>query len=45
MAGALMPRERGDKVMASRNIIKSELFHPQENSLVVGGADVQSNLG
>lgn len=44
MAGALMPRERG-KVMASRNIIKSELFHPQENSLVVGGADAQSNLG
>lgn len=45
MAGALMPRERGDKVTASRNIIKSELFHPQENSLVVSGADAQSNLG
>lgn len=27
-AGALMQREQRDKVMESRNIIKSELFHP-----------------
>lgn len=45
MAGTLMPRERGDEVMASRNIIKSELFHPEENSLVAGGADAHGNLG
>uniref|UniRef100_A0A0S7EU74 PPUP8367 n=1 Tax=Poeciliopsis prolifica TaxID=188132 RepID=A0A0S7EU74_9TELE len=44
--GALKQRERGDKVMASRNIIKSELFHPAENRAVVaGGADAHSNLG
>lgn len=41
---------RGDKVMESRNIIKSELFHPlyseaEENRLVAGGADAHSNLG
>lgn len=28
MPGALKQRERGDKVMAGRNIIKSELLHP-----------------
>lgn len=48
--GALMQRERGDKVMESRNIIKSELFHPlyseaEENRLVAGGADAHSNPG
>lgn len=48
--GALMQRERKDKVMESRNIIKSELFHPfyskaEENRLVAGGADAHSNPG
>lgn len=50
MPGALMQRERKDKVMESRNIIKSELFHPfyskaEENRLVAGGADAHSNPG
>lgn len=45
-----MQREQRDKVMESRNIIKSELFHPfyskaEENRLVAGGADAHSNLG
>ncbi len=48
--GALMQREQRDKVMESRNIIKSEAFHPfcskaEENRLVVGGADAHSNPG
>lgn len=35
------------KVTASRNIIKSELFHPAESraTAAVGGADAHSNLG
>lgn len=45
-----MQRERRDKVMESRNIIKSELFYPfcsqaEENRLVAGGADAHSNPG
>lgn len=45
-----MLRDWGDKVIESRNIIKSELFHPlyseaEENRLVASGADAHSNPG